>query len=194
MEIVKPKKYSELAIEKIVKEKGSFSGNQYGNAVKDFVAATLTNFCNQNERFAEVVYLTKATLSDCCKTIMKGCGNHISDIDVYRGAVKFYFPNSEIDFQMNIRITGDAPTEEEMAKVPEEPKPKKEPAQKPAKKPEEEKPVPAPKPAPAPKPVPPQKTVAPPKTEEKTKDEAVEKPRKRGRKPVEDDTIQLSLF
>lgn len=119
--------YKKLAIEKIEKELKEFKGNNYGSAVKDFVASTLTNFCRQNERFAEVLYKTKRTLSDCCEKIMRGCGRHISDIDVYRAAVKYYFPNSEIEFQMNIKLTGEAPSKVEMEKVEEKPAPKKSP-------------------------------------------------------------------
>ena len=116
MELVKPRKYGEMAAEKIAKELKEFKGDRYGDAVKNFVASTLTNFCEQNERFAQVVYETEATLSDCCSKIMKNCGNHISDIDVYRGAVRYYFPNAEVHFTMTIDASGEMPTPEEMAK------------------------------------------------------------------------------
>lgn len=56
---------------------------------------------------------------------MKGCGTSISDIDVYRGAVKNYFPNAEVVFTMTITIDGDAPTEEEMNREVRKPEPKK---------------------------------------------------------------------
>ena len=81
----------------------------------------------------------------------------ISDLDAYRRAVQFYFPNAEVEFVMNVKLTGAAPTAEEMQKPasikPQEPaaprpaapaKPKKEPAAKPAPKPKkakEDKPV-----------------------------------------------------
>lgn len=136
--------YKKLAVEKIAEELKSFKGDKYGTAVKKHVASTLTHFCEENERFAEVVYKTKRTLSDCCAEIMKGCGQHISDIDVYRGAVRNYFPNADIDFHMTITINGDAPSAEEMARVPEKPKapePKKPASSKPKAKPEP-KPVP----------------------------------------------------
>ena len=135
-------KFSQLAVEKIAAELKDFKGDRYGMAVKNHVAATITHFCEQNERFAEVVYKTRRTLSDCCAEIMKGCGQSISDIDVYRGAVRNYFPNADIDFHMTITLTGDAPTAEEMERVPEQkqaPKAeKKAPDKKPAK---EEKPA-----------------------------------------------------
>lgn len=117
--------FTQLAVEKIAAELKEFKGDKYGMAVKNHVAATITHFCEQNERFAEVVYKTKRTLSDCCAEIMKGCGTSISDIDVYRGAVRNYFPNADIDFHMTITLTGDAPTVEEMERLP---------AQKPAPK------------------------------------------------------------
>ena len=52
MELIKPRNYGELAAEKIAKELAAFKGNRYGEAVKTFVASTLTNFCGQSERFA----------------------------------------------------------------------------------------------------------------------------------------------
>ena len=159
--------FQKLAIEKIALELAGFTGDRYGQAVKDFVASTLTNFCQQNARFAEVVYKTKRSLSDCCAAVMKGCGSHISDIDVYRGAVRYYFPNSEIEFQMNIKFTGEAPTEAEMEKAAEKPAPAK-----------KQKPKPQPPKSEAKKP-----TLAPakPKTKEKPKAQ-------------EPEMLQLTLF
>ena len=110
--------YSMLAVTKIASELESFKGGQKESAVSKFVASTLTHFCEQNERFAETVYKTVRTLSDCCAEIMDGCGNQISDIDVYRGAVKSYFPNADISFIMNIQITGEAPDETELTRPP----------------------------------------------------------------------------
>lgn len=118
IDITSKQSFSQLAIDKLNAELKAFSGDRYASAVKNHVASTLIHFCRENSRFAEVVYKTKRTLSDCCQEIMKGCGSSISDIDVYRGAVKAYFPNSDIEFVMNIKITGEAPTAEEMARKP----------------------------------------------------------------------------
>jgi len=124
-----PQNFSALAVEKIAAELTGFKGGTKETAVSKFVASTLTKFCEENERFAEIVYRTPKTLSDCCADVMKGCGNSISDIDVYRGAVKHYFPNADVFFKMEIHITGDVPTEEEIQRKPEqkapEPKAKK---------------------------------------------------------------------
>ena len=111
--------WSSQATKKIDAELKDFKGDRYAEAVKKHVASTIKHFCEQNEAFAEVVFRTKRTLSDCCTEIMKGCGNSISDIDVYRGAVRNYFPNADIEFSMTIKINGDAPSEEEMNRVPE---------------------------------------------------------------------------
>ena len=72
---------------------------------------------------------------------MKGTGSCVSDIDVYRGVVRAYFPNADVRFLMDIEINGAAPSEEEMAKPPEKPAP--------GKSVHKAAPAPAPKPAPA---------------------------------------------
>ena len=181
--------YAKLAVAKIAEELKAFKGDRYGEAVKNHVASTLTHFCEQNERFAEVVYRTKRTLSDCCAEIMKGCGQSISDIDVYRGAVRHYFPNADIEFTMTISINGDAPSEEELnreAAVQKTAKPAKEKAV-------EKKPVKEKKAAPA-------ASAAPKAPVEKPKPAPVkpaDKPKAERKKQVPHDdleVIQLSLF
>lgn len=188
MELIKPRKYSELAAEKIASELKNFKGNHYGNAVKNFVASTLTNFCEQSERFAQVVYETEATLSDCCARIMDKCGSHISDIDVYRGAVKYYFPNAEVVFSLTIDASGVAPTKEQM-KRPEQEKETK--VQSKSTKPAS---VPAPKPKKAEK----AKASIPAPKEKKPKEATAPAPAAKQKKPnmkkTADDVIQLSLF
>ena len=123
-----PTNYTVVARDKIAEELKGFSGGNKEKAVSEFVASTLTEFSEQNVAFAEVVAKTHRTLSDCCKEVMKGCGSHISDIDVYRGAVRFYFPNAEIHMGMTIEINGAAPSEEYMAQESPKPAPKKQPA------------------------------------------------------------------
>lgn len=184
--------YSRLAAEKIAAELKEFKGDRYGNAVKNHVAATITHFCEQNERFAEVVYKTKRTLSDCCAEIMKGCGQSISDIDVYRGAVRNYFPNADIDFHMTITLTGEAPTAEEMDRVPEQ-----KPATKAEKKAEEKKPAKVEKPAKA-TPVAPVAPATPKPKAEKPKPvepQPAAQPKKKAKGAYDDpNVIQLTLF
>lgn len=186
-------KFSQLAVEKIAAELKDFKGDRYGMAVKNHVAATITHFCEQNERFAEVVYKTRRTLSDCCAEIMKGCGQSISDIDVYRGAVRNYFPNADIDFHMTITLTGDAPTAEEMERVPEQKQ-----ATKAEKKAPDKKPAKAEKPAQAAS-APPAAAPAAPKpqapTPKPTEPKPTAQPKKKPKGAYEDsNVIQLTLF
>jgi polyhydroxyalkanoate synthesis regulator protein len=158
------------AIEKIKAELESFYGGQKEEAVSTYVSTVLQDFCKQDERFADVIYKFKRTLSDCCEYVMRGCSNHISDIDVYRGAVKFYFPNADVEMNMVIHVTGEAPREDEILKEAEKPAPK-------AKKQSEN----------------PKKDVEKPK---KTQIETKTKPKKEKRVPekAKEQVIQLTLF
>lgn len=174
-----PVNYQQLAAEKIAEELKSFKGDRYGEAVKKHVASTITHFCEQEPRFAEVVYKTKRTLSDCCAEIMKGCGSSISDIDVYRGAVKNYFPNAEVVFTMTISIDGDAPTEAEMSRD----------APKPTRKAPERKPKAKPAPTAKAEPKAPEKPSAPKKANPSAKPSTKAK-----EKPKAPEIMQLTLF
>ena len=133
--------YPVLAAEKIAAELKDFSGGQKEKAVSKFAAETVTHFCEESPQFAEVVYRTRRTLSDCCAQVMKGPGNCVSDIDVYRGIVRAHFPNADVKLLMNIEIKGAIPSEEKMAKLPEKTKPRSKPA---PKKPAEKAVAPAP--------------------------------------------------
>ncbi|TCX51968.1 MULTISPECIES: Cas9 inhibitor AcrIIA9 family protein [unclassified Dehalobacter] len=165
-----PERFPEAAVAKIAQELKDFKGDNKATAVSKFVASTLTHFCEENDRFAEVVYKTSRTLSDCCAEIMAGVGTHVSDIDVYRGAVRSYFPNADISFKMNILVNGDVPDDEYLKRKPEK---KAQPAKK-AKEPVEKKDKPSAPPAPK------KETPAPKKPEPKAE-----------KKP---ELIQLSLF
>jgi hypothetical protein len=111
-------KYIALAVEKLDAELKAFSGGQKEKTVAPFVSTSLTKFCNENARFAEVVYKTTRTLSDVCREIMAGTGNQVSDFEVYRGAVQSYFPNAEINCYMSINVIGVPPTDDEIKRAP----------------------------------------------------------------------------
>jgi len=147
IDLIDTRDFYKLSIEKIDEEFKSFKGDKKGEAVKQYVADTLKDFCKKNKDFAKVVYLTKRTLSDCIESAMRGCGNSISDIEVYRKVAKFYFPNSEVEFQMNI-IVGEKPDEKYLNKEnkktaadPKENNAESNPAEKSTAKPKKEKPA-----------------------------------------------------
>lgn len=135
------------AIKKLDEEEKAFIGLFKAKLIFPHVCKTLRGFIDEDDRFAEVFANTARTVSECCAAIVDKSGNALSDLEVYRKAVQFYFPNADVEFKMNVRITGDAPSEEEMKKpaeikaVPDAPKsvPKPTPTAKkePAKKPTE---------------------------------------------------------
>lgn len=95
-----------LVKEKLQKELDEIKKSSQGAkeaVVVEHVANNLILFA-KNEEFCLAIKNSEATLKDCCKEIMKGVGNHISDIDVYRKAAQFYFKDAEIEFNMSIII------------------------------------------------------------------------------------------
>ena len=137
---------------KLEDENKAFKGGREAQAVRDYILKTLIYFADQEPRFAEVVCNTKRTFSECCAAVVHNAGGMISDLDAYRRAVQFYFPNAEVEFIMNVKLTGAAPTADEMQKPasikPQEPaaprpaapaKSKKEPVAKPVPKPKKAK-------------------------------------------------------
>lgn len=69
--------YPALAAEKIAAELKGFTGGSKEKAISKFAAETLIHFCEESPQFAQVVYKTRRTLSDCCAEVMKGTGNAI---------------------------------------------------------------------------------------------------------------------
>jgi hypothetical protein len=122
--------YIALAVAKLTDELINFKGGFMEDVVHKRTADTLIKFCKQSAAFAEVVARTPRTLSDCCTKMVEGVGRTegISDIDAFKKAVQFYFPNSDVLFHMQIRHTGSAPSEEEINKPAEKPKPPPAPA------------------------------------------------------------------
>lgn len=94
----------DLAIQKIKEELKTASGDNKVNAVKKPVADALTDFCRQDNEFAQAVLQSDKTLGDCCKEIMSKVGSSISDLEVYRSAVQFYFPGADIRMEMTIDL------------------------------------------------------------------------------------------
>lgn len=101
--------YKQQAIEKLEKELKAFNGaDNKAKAVKSAVADALKSFCEQDDEFAQAVVQNDKTLSDCCTSIMKGVGQSISDIEVYKKAVNFYFAGADIKMKMTIDLIGSA--------------------------------------------------------------------------------------
>lgn len=78
-----------------------------GKAVSSAVLDALKNFCAQNAEFAQAIVQMDKPVKDCIESTVKGCGNAISDIEVYRKAVQFYFPGADVRFAMTIDLGDD---------------------------------------------------------------------------------------
>lgn len=99
---------TDIAIQKLEKEKKSFKGGQKEQVMVGAVYDALISFCNQDEEFAQAIAQCDKTLSDCLAYIAKGCGNALSDIAAYTKAVQFYFPGAKIRYTMTIDLIGAA--------------------------------------------------------------------------------------
>ena len=93
------------AVEKLNFEHKECKGlTQKGNAVKDYVFEALITFCQQNEEFSQAVFNKQESLKECVEQTVKSCGTSISDIDVYKKAVSFYFLGATVHFEMKIDL------------------------------------------------------------------------------------------
>ncbi len=104
------------AIQKLKDGKKGVSGSKE-KAMVHAVSSALQDFCKQDQEFAQAV-VQGGSLADCMAAVAKGVGNSISDIDVYKKAVQFYFPGAKVQMQLTIDLIGDAAGE---APAPEKP-------------------------------------------------------------------------
>ncbi|MBE6721635.1 MAG: hypothetical protein E7572_03960 [Ruminococcaceae bacterium] len=107
---------TEHAKQKLQDELKSFSGWSKEKAISKPVCETLKDFCNE-EIFAQAVWDSSKTLSDCCKKIMKGVGRSVSDLDVYKAAAKFYLPEADVQAKPELILPGTADSTSTMPKV-----------------------------------------------------------------------------
>ena len=64
----------------------------------------LKDFCKQNHEFAQAICQSDKSVAECVECTVKNAGNAISDIEVYRKAVEFYFPGAKVNFKMTIDL------------------------------------------------------------------------------------------
>ena len=95
-----------LARMKIDSELSSFTGERNAQAIAGHVARALKEF-SKDTQFAQAV-TSGGSLEACCAEVLKNAGYSISDIEVYRRAAQFYFPNARVQFWMEI-TTGEEP-------------------------------------------------------------------------------------
>lgn len=98
------------AVKKITDEKKKVTGSKE-TVMADAVFAAVKDFCVQEEEFAQAV-LQGGTFADCMRTVAKGVGRSISDLEAYKRAVQFYFPGAEVKMQLTIDLIGAAAGED----------------------------------------------------------------------------------
>ena len=109
--------YKSQAIEKLNKEEQAFQGDRKAQVIYRPVASALRDFCAQDDEFAQAIVESDKTLSDCCKKIMEKTGNAVSDLEVYKRAVQFYFSTADIEMTMRINLCGNLTPERHTGKV-----------------------------------------------------------------------------
>lgn len=91
------------AKDKLEREAKAGNYDKYGSAMKTAVCEALLNFADQDSEFAQAI-VQGGSFTDCMKTVTKGIGSSISDLEVYKKAVSFYFPGADIEMQMIIKL------------------------------------------------------------------------------------------
>ena len=89
--------------EKLEKESTEIKESK-GKVIAEPTKKTLLEFCRQEEEFAQAIIESSKKFSECCESVTKGVGNAISDLEVYRKAVQFYFEGADIRFEMKIDL------------------------------------------------------------------------------------------
>lgn len=102
--------FLEEAKKKLEAEAKAGKFDKYGNAMKGAVLKALKEFCAQSEIFAEAVVKGRS-FEECMKAVGKGVTNgSISDLKAYQLAVKYYLPDADVRFCMEIQIGNDRKT------------------------------------------------------------------------------------
>ncbi len=99
------------ALAKLKAEKKTAKCDRYSSAMKGAVCEALELFCRQDGEFAQAV-VQGGTFEDCMKAVAKNCGNAISDLEVFRRAVQFYFPGADVKFHMTVNLCASVDDEE----------------------------------------------------------------------------------
>lgn len=89
--------------EKLEKEKTEIKDRK-AEVIAEPTLNALLEFCRQEEEFAQAIMESSKNFSECCVNVVKGTGNAVSDLEVYRKAVQFYFDGADIRFEMKIDL------------------------------------------------------------------------------------------
>lgn len=79
---------------------------RYQKAIAGETAKALTIFCEQEREFEQAIEQSGKSFQECLDSVVKNFGTAVSDIEVYRKAVKFYFSTATVHFNMTIDLSG----------------------------------------------------------------------------------------
>ena len=77
---------------------------QKESAMKGAVRDALLEFCRQNEEFAQAV-VQGGRVEECIKSVLKGAGNSLSDLEAYKRAAAFFFPGCVVTMKLAIAMS-----------------------------------------------------------------------------------------
>ena len=89
--------------EKLDKESAEIKDSK-AKVIAEPTKKALLEFCRQEEEFAQAIIESSKKFSECCESVVKGVSTGISDLEVYRKAVQFYFSGADIRFEMKIDL------------------------------------------------------------------------------------------
>lgn len=102
-----PKEIKNMNREEYFQTSPSKVSGKIQKAIASATAAALESFCDQEPEFKQAIEQSDKTFQDCLNAVADGVGSSISDIEVYRRAVKFYFSTATVSFIMQIDLSGD---------------------------------------------------------------------------------------
>lgn len=88
---------------KLNEEQNKITGNKE-KAMAEAVKKALIDFSKQDSEFAQAIMEHSGSFAECMNAVAKNVGNHISDIEAYRRAVKYYFTGADISFSMTVNL------------------------------------------------------------------------------------------
>lgn len=101
--------YKDEAIERIkIEAEGLKNLSPHGNAVSKDVCNVLIMFCEQDEEFAQAIVQGGKKLKDCIESTVRGVRDSVSDLEVYKRAVEFYFTGATVHMNLTIDLIGEA--------------------------------------------------------------------------------------
>ena len=91
--------------EKLTAELTNAKLGKHETAVKNAVMKTICKFCEQNAEFKQAIEQSSSkSFADCLKATVKGAGASLEDLEVYKRAVAFYFPDADIKCTMTLDL------------------------------------------------------------------------------------------